>query len=190
MIKKSLPVEAFNRELERIARGGAVNSDLLTPEDQNALNLAQRLTVTDFSGSSGIRQSLRHRLVARVARYPVRDTGLRWFVSFRDGRTLAGTGIAILLVIVWAFGFLPPQHASTTPALITAAASSVLPGKPAASLTVAVTHNQGFIPKPVPTPMPMTTSASQSPVLPASTPNRTNFPLGSQFAIVTTTISK
>jgi hypothetical protein len=190
MINKSLKVEAFNREVERVAKGGEVTNDLITPEDKSALKLAKRLTVTDFSGSSTIRQSLRCRLVERAARYPVRDAGLRRFVSFRDGRTLAGTGIAILLIFVWAFGFLPPQHASATPAFITAEASSVLPGKPAASLTVAVTHNRGFIPKPAPTPMTISVSTAQSPVLPVRTPNRTNFPLGSPFPIVTIIILK
>ncbi len=185
-----LSVEAFNRELDRVARGGGVSGEELTPEDGHALKLAQSLALTDMSASSTVRQSLRRRLAERAARQPIRNFGLRRFICFREGRALAGAGVAMLLAFIWIFGLLTPQNMSASPVYVTVAASPDLSGKPAVSLTVPVTHNPEILPKPVPTPMAISASSMQPGTLPVGTPARTNLPLGSQFPIVTTTVSK
>jgi hypothetical protein len=190
MKDKPLPVNDFNRELDRAARGAVNTSDDITPQDERALKLARILATADFSGSSAIRQSLRRSLAERSAPQPILQTRLNRFILFRDGRALAGTGIAVLLVFVWVFGLLAPQRVSATPAYTTLAATGALPGSPSVTFTVAVTHNQDIIPKPVPTPMAISVSTGHSATLPLSTPIRTLLPLGDQFPIVTTTISK
>jgi hypothetical protein len=112
------------------------------------------------------------------------------FFWLRNGRTLAGAGVAVLFTFIWIFGFLSPQNVSATSAYLPMAASRELSVKPAASLTVAVAHSQGFIPQPVPTPMAISALVVQTSSLPVDTPTRTNIPLGSQFPIVTTVVSK
>lgn len=189
-MNKPLPFEDFNRELDRAARGDAPARDDLTPEDQSALQLAQRLAITDLSGSSLIQQSLRRRLAERAIRHPIRDGSLRRFFWLRNGRTLAGAGVVVLLTFIWIFRFLSPQNVSATPAYLPMAASRDLSVKPAASLTVAIAHSPNLIPQPVPTPMAINVPVAQSSSLLVGTPARTNIPLGSQFPIVTTIVSK
>ena len=184
------PVDVFNRDLERIIRGGAVPENDLSPEEVRALQLAQNLVTADFSGSSTIRQSLRRRFSERSFRYPTRFINLNSLFLFREGRSLAGFGMAVLLAFFLVFGLLSPQHVSATPAYTTLAASAALPDQPAVSLTVAAAHNQDFYPRPVPTPLAMSASIGQSTTLPERTPVLTDPSLGKQFPIITTTISK
>jgi hypothetical protein len=54
-MKVQTPVEVFNRELERLVRGGVVIEDDLTPDDQRALEVAQN--------PSGMRIGLRVSIV-------------------------------------------------------------------------------------------------------------------------------
>jgi len=187
---RQTPVESFNHELDRLIRGGEVSRDDFSPEDQRALKLAQYLVTTDFSANSAIQQPLRRRLAECSTRYPVLNNGLKRFILFRDGRTLAWTGIAVLLLFAWTFGLIAPQHASATPAYTTVAASAILPEKSTGPLTVAVSHNHDLFPKPVPTPVAMSASAVHSATQPVRTPLRVNLRLGNQFPIVTTTNSK
>jgi len=184
------PVEVFNRELDRIIRGGAVPENDLSSEEARVLQLAQNLVTADFSGSSTIRQSLRRRFSERSSRYPARFSRLNSLFIFREGRSLAGFGMAVLLAFLLVFGLLSPQHVSATPAYTTMAASAVLPDQPAVSLTVAASHNQDFYPRPVPTPLAMSASTGQSTTSPERTPVLTDPSLGNQFPIITTTISK
>jgi hypothetical protein len=189
-MKVQTPVEVFNRELERLVRGGVVIEDDLTPDDQRALDVAQNLAVIDFSRKSAVRQILRRHLAERSLRYANRSAGFNRYLRTLDGRVLAGTLIAALLAFVWMFGLSTPRYALATPAYTTMAVSADLWVKPAVSLTIAAAHNQDIYPKPVPTPMAMSGSTSQSINLTVSTPMRNNSSLGQQFPIITTTISK
>jgi hypothetical protein len=187
---RQTPVEIFNREVDRVVRGGADTGNNIPPEEARALKLARDLAAIDFSASSAIRQSLRARFTERSARYPSDITSPHRVLLFRQGHTLAGIGVAALMVLVFVVGLLSPQHVSATPVFTTAAASAALSDQPAVSLTVAVLHNQNFYPKPVPTPMAMSASTVQSTTSPEHTPVRVDQYLGNQFPIITTTISK
>jgi hypothetical protein len=184
------PVEVFNRELDRVIHGGTVPGNDLPPEEARALHLAQNLVTVDFSGSSTIRQSLRRRFSGRSSRYPARFYHLNSLFLFRESRSLAGFSMTVLLAFLLVFGLLSPQHVSATPAYTTMAASAALPGQPAVSLTVVVSHNQDFHPRPVPTPLAISVSTGQSTTLPERTPVLTDPSLGNQFPIITTTVSK
>jgi hypothetical protein len=184
------PVEVFNREVDQVIHGGAVPGNDLPPEEARALQLVQNLVTADFSGSSNIRQSLRRRFSERSSRYPARFSRLNSLFLFGESRSLAGFGMTVLLGFLLVFGLLSPQHVSATPSYTTMAASAALPDQPAVSLTVAVSHNQDFHPRPVPTPLAMSASTGQSSTLPERTPVLTDPSLGNQFPIITTTISK
>jgi hypothetical protein len=189
-MKEDTPVEIFNRELERLVRGGEVINDDFSSENRRALEVAQNLAAIDFSSKCAFRQILRRHLMERALRFTNRNTSINYYNRIPDGRMLAGTLIAALLVFVSIFGLLAPQQASATPAYTTVAASSDLLVRPAVSLTVSVLHNQNFYPKPVPTPMAMSPVAFQSNNSTVSTPMRNNSQLGQQYPIITTTISK
>jgi hypothetical protein len=180
-------VEKFNRELERITRGDTIFENDLPPEDTCALRLAQKLAEVDFSNSSTIQGSLRHRLAERSTHYTTKITGLNRVVIFCQRRAWVSLGVAALLAFFMVFGLLSTQQASATPAYNPLAAQ---PGMPAASLTVAASHSQSLIPRPVPTPMALYASPVQPAASPARTPKSTEPCLGSQFPIITTTISK
>ena len=183
-------VEVFNRELDQIIRGGAASGEYYSPEEARALQLAQNLATADFSGGSAIRQSLRRRFSERSSRSCPRFFSLSNLLLFREGRSLAGFGIAVLLAFLLVFGLLSPQHVSATPTYPAMAASAVLPDQPAVSFTVAASHNQDFIPRPVPTPLAMSAYSGQSTTLPERTPVLTGSSVVNQFPIITTTISK
>ena len=183
-------VEAFNRELDRATQGSPITGDELSTEDQSALRLAQRLAAANFSESSAIRQTLRLRLAERAARSPAHRYSWRQLFHLRDGRALAGAGVAIVLVFIWAFGFFSPQTVAATPVKFTVAASPDLSGKPTASLTVEIVHNREFLPQPAPTPIVMPAYTAQASAPPAGTPVRTHYIVGSPLPIVTTSVSK
>ena len=185
-----MSVDAFNRELDRVLRGGAASGNNMSPEDARAFQLAQNLGNVDMSGSSALRQSLRHRFSERSSRYPTRLTSLYRLFLFREGRSLAGLGLAVLLAFLVFFGLLSPQHASATPTYNLLPVSASMPDHPAVSLTVAASHYHDFYPRPVPTPLAMYASSGQSSTLPERTPVLTDLPLGSQFPVITTTTSK
>jgi hypothetical protein len=184
------PVEVFNQEVDRVIRGGEVTGNDLPPEELRALQLAQNLITADFSVSSTMRQLLRRRFSERTSQYPARFSHLNSLFLYREGRSLAGFGLAVLLAFLFVFGLLSPQHVSATPAYPNIAASAILPDQPAVSLTVAASHNKDFYPKPVPTPLAMSASTGQLTTLPERTPVLTDPSLGNQFPIITTTISK
>jgi hypothetical protein len=184
------PVEVFNRELDRVIRGGAVPGNDLSPEEARALQLAQKLATLDFSGSSTIRQSLRRRLSEHTSRSPARFSSLYRLFFNREGHSLAGFGVAVLLAFLLVFGLLSPQHVSATPTYSTLPVSAALPDHPAVSLTVSASHNQGFYPRPVPTPLAMSVSTGQSTTSPERTPILTGPSAGNQFPVITTTNSK
>jgi hypothetical protein len=183
-------VEVFNREVDRVIRGGTDSGNDLPPEEVGALQLAQNLATVDFSGSSTMRQLLRRRFSERTSQYPARFSHLNSHFLFREGRSLAGFGMTVLLALLLVFRVLSPQHVSATPANTTRAASAALPNQPAVSLTVAASQNQDFYPRPVPTPLAMSASPGQPTTLPERTPVLTDPSLGNQFPIITTTISK
>jgi hypothetical protein len=183
-------VEVFNRELDQIIRGGAASGENYSPEEARALQLAQNLVTADFSGGSAIRQSLRRRFSERSSRSCARFFSLSDLFLFREGRSLAGFGMAVLLAFLLVFGLLSPQHVSATPTYPSMAASAALPDQPVVSLTVAASHNQYIYPRPVPTPLAMSASIGQSTTLPERTPVLTDPSLVNQFPIITTTISK
>jgi hypothetical protein len=190
MRANQMPVEVFNRELDRVIRGGTVPRNDLPPEEARVLQLAQNLAANDFSGNSAIQQSLRRRFSERSSRYPARFFSLSSLFLFREVRSLVGFGMAVLLVFLLVFGTLSPQHVSATPTYPSMAASAALPDQPAVSLTMAASHNQDFYPRPVPTPQVMSASIGPSTTLPERTPELTEPSLGNQFPIITTTISK
>ena len=109
-------VEVFNRELDQIIRGGAVSGENHSPDEARALQLAQNLAMTDFSDGSAIQQSLRRRFSEHSSRSHARFYSLSNLLLFREGRSLAGFGIAVLLAFLLVFGLLSPQHVSATPA--------------------------------------------------------------------------
>jgi len=180
-------VDNFNRELEFITRGGAFSENDLPPEDIRALRLAQKLAAVDFSSNSIIQGSLRHRLAERSTHYTTKITGLSRIFLFRQGRAWMSLGVTALLAFILVFGLLSAQQASATPAYHHLA---VQPGMPAVSLTVAASHSQNLVPRPVPTPIALYASPVQPAASPERTPKSTDPFLGSQFPIITTTISK
>jgi hypothetical protein len=183
-------VEVFNQELDQIIRGAAASGENYSPEEARALQLAQNLVTVDFSGGSAIRQSLRRKFSERSTRSCAGFFNLSNLLLFREGRSLAGFGMAVLLAFLLVFGLLSPQHVSATPAYPTIPASAALPGQPAVSLKVAASHNQDFYPRPVPIPLAMSASTGQSTTLPERTPVLMSPSLVNQFPIITTTISK
>jgi len=187
---KQTPVQVFNRELDRVICGGTITENDLSPAEMRALQLAQNLVKADFSDSSSIRQSLRRRFSEQPSRYPARVSRLSSFFLFREGRSLVGFGMAVLLAFLLVFGVLSPQHVSATPVYPTMAASAALPDQPAVSLTVAAAHCHDFYPRPVPTPLAISPSTGHITTSPERTPVLTDPSLGNQFPIITTTISK
>ena len=180
-------VENFNRELERIVRGGTPPQENRSPEETHALRLAQKLAAVDFSRGSPIQQSLRRRLSERSIQYTSKITGINRIFFFHQGRALVGLGVTALLAFILIFGLVSPQQTSATPAYDLPAAQ---PGMPVVSLTVAASHSQHLSPRPVPTPMALSVTAGQPVNSPKRTPVTLNPFLGSQFPIITTTISK
>ena len=184
------PVEVFNQELDRVIRGGADPGNVQSPEEIRSLQLARDLVRADFSDSSTIRQSLRRRFSEGSCRYPTRFSSLKSLFLFREGRSLAGFGMAVLLTFILVFGLLSPQQVPATPAYTTTAASAALPDQPAVSLTIAASHHQDFYPRPVPTPLAISASAGFSTAMPERTPVLTDPSLGNQFPIIATTNTK
>jgi hypothetical protein len=183
-------IDIFNRELDRALHAWTVSDTHLSSAEARALKLAQRLTATDFSGSSVIQQSLRSRLAERSTRFTGKLTLRNRFLLFRQGHALGSLGMAALLVLVFAVGLLSSQHVSATPVLNTLSVSTAQLVQPPISNTMPASYNQDIHPKPVPTPIALPVLAGNSTISPERTPARADSSLGAQFPIITTTISK
>jgi hypothetical protein len=181
-------VDLFNREVEKALRGYPISAEDLPPEEAPALELAQRLSATDFSNQSRVQQSLRRRFSKRTSTVPGRIAILTQRYLFRDGRALLGIGVVAFLICVLAFGLVISHNISATPAYHILDTSAAMYELPAVSLTAAVAHNPSLQPQPVPTPMAI--SAFIPPTSPERTPALTGTSSGNQYPAITTTTSK
>jgi hypothetical protein len=183
-------VDVFNQELDRALQGGEVLGNNIPHDDERALKLAQYMAGIDFSESSTIQHSLRLTLSEHFIHYPRRNSFVNRVRYFHEGRALAGVGTVVLLVFIILYGLLSPQQVTATPIYNIQTASAALPMQSAISLTSSVSHSQEIYPRPVPTPIAMPAYTTLSSTMPESTPVQTDPPLGTQFPIITTTISK
>lgn len=130
MIEQTERIDEFLEELERSLPDGGRTSNGFSPAERQALDLAARLALADFSPDSQVRESLRLGLARQAAarlpetiaapfEHPARQEPSRRLPLLQSVRPLGWIGLVAVLMLVLGLAFhsLGPQPGLATPAL-------------------------------------------------------------------------